>query len=314
MAAEEEEVLLVMWQLVGDTRVRSTWSVRCARDLKDAVGRELGIAPQWLEVSWRAHRLANDDGVPAVAVAEDCDPVLVSLVLPRFARPCSEACTPRSKRHRVTNQAAVSALVWQPGLHRHELGDEEEGGESSAHRQAAPSYPVFVSGIAGFPAPLLRLDLGCETPTVATLRKLLLQVTGIDYNLSFGGRPLLGSARQYLKRLCIFAGSVVAVEGWRPALSASSPASSTADASIDTPPILSALVVELAALSDNVHCIQDASSSSVSVGKRSLTAVLLPQQPGALWSGSSRKRMLSTGHTAPRGPNAGVSIDVILLS
>lgn len=301
--------LRVMWQLVGDTAVRSTRSARRARDLKDAVGRELGVAPQWLEVSWRAHRLDNEDSLKEVEVDNPSDPVLVSLVLPRFARPCTEACTPRSKRHRVTNQAAVAALVWQPGLHQHELDDED--GDSSAHRQAAPSYPVYVSGIAGFPAPLLRLDLGCETPTVATLRKFLVEVTGIDYNLAFGGRLLIGSARQYLKRLCIFAGSVVAVEGRPPPDSLTSTAS-PADATIDTAPILSALVIddELVALSNSVHCVQDKSRSSISARKRSRTpAVLLLQHTGSVWSGTSRKRMLSTGHTSPRGPYAGVSIN-----
>ncbi len=52
---------------------------------------------------------------------------------------------PRSRRKRVINQAAVSALAdeWQPGLHQHQL-DETGGGPSepieSAERR--PCYPV----------------------------------------------------------------------------------------------------------------------------------------------------------------------------
>jgi hypothetical protein len=296
------------WQLVGSADVRrvqgsSTW---LARDLKAAVGRAVGVAPRWLEVSWRARRLADDERVPAggdgPAGGEDARPLLVSLVLPRFARTSTEACPPRSRRKRVTNQAAVTALAdeWQPGLHRHEL-DEDEGasGEPGEPDEGAPAgrrpcYPVFVSGLLGFPSPLLRLDLGCAAPTVGMLRKLLLEVTGTDMHIAFRGQRL-GGARQYLHRLGLLEGGTVCAEGLAlPGQSDGGCARASAAAAAALPAVEVCEELALAYRTD-----------SAQVGRKR-TAVLAGS--GGVFSGSSRKKTLSSGECGPRGPGGQPSL------
>jgi len=306
------------WQLVGSTDVRrvqgsSAWR---ARDLTAAVGRNVCIAPQWLEVSWRGRRLADDERVPAVGAGDEgvagdkggeggeggagargchARPLLVAMLLPRFARTSTEAWAPRSRRKRVINQAAVSALAdeWQPGLHQHQL--DETGGrpsepiefaDGSAERR--PCYPVFVSNLPGFPSPMLRLDLGCAVPTVGMLRKLLVEVTGMDFNLAFRGQRL-GSARQYLHRLGLLAGGAVCAEG--PAQQG--PGQCEEDEFAGDSLLLSA--VDAVDVDDELGRSEDFSE----VGQKR-TAILAGT--GGMFSGSSRKRTLSTGQIGPRGP------------
>jgi len=238
---------------------------------------------------------------------QGAQPLLVSLVLPRFARTCTEAWAPRSKRRRVTNQAAVAALAWQPGLLLHELPDPDgvDGGGNSAggdRSRAAPYYPIFVRGIAGFPAPLLRLDLGCEVPTVGTLRKLLIEVTGTDFEIAFG-QVQLGSARQYLHRIGMLAGSVVCVAGLRQP--ASNPAQSCASSVSTPPPIMLAVEIDDHFLHGPMHDQIDTTAAAVTnhAAGQKCAPVILAQRTGTLWSGSSRKRMLSTGEgQSLRGP------------
>ena len=163
----------ILWQLVGHAEVRG-----CSMDsaghstgsLKEVISRQLSIAPRWLVVSWRGRGLECDEAVPKPA---DRTPLLISLMLPHFALPCAEAWVPRCKRHRVTNQAAVAATAWQTHLLDHERADESEREGDAAERRPAVCYPVFVSGLPGFPAPLLRLNLGCEEPMLSTLRQRL---------------------------------------------------------------------------------------------------------------------------------------------
>ncbi len=312
------------WQLVGSADVRrvqgsSAWQ---ARDLKAAVGRAVGVAPRWLEVSWRARRLADDERVPAggdgPAGGEEARPLLVSLVLPNFARTSTEACPPRTRRKRVTNQAAVSALAdeWQPGLHRHEL-DEDEGepgepGEPGAHDEGGlagrrPCYPVFVSGLLGFPSPLLRLDLGCAAPTVGMLRKLLLEVTGTDLHIAFRGQRL-GGARQYLHRLGLLAGGTVCAEGL--ALRGQSDgqcarASALADPDGQCARASAAAAAALPAVEVCEEIALAYRTDSAHVGRKR-TAVLAGS--GGVFSGSSRKKMLSSGECGPRGPGGQPSL------
>jgi hypothetical protein len=295
------------WQLVGHTAVRRCSSGRRTQDLKVAIGRELNIAPQWLEVSWQTQRLSGDELLPEDVVSSrehassTFTPLLISLILPRFARPCTEAWVPRGKRHRVTNQAAVAALAWLPGLHGHELEDD------SSHTRAAPVYPVFVSGIAGFPAPLLRLDMGVETPTVSVLHKKLHEVTGSYFDITVRALPLLGSSRQYLHRLGILAGTVVSVERPREYAFVSPPISSSISSSIakhsfHSPPVLPAITIDEDTSEDSTQC-----AARKRQKRASMPAMILPHA-GALWSGSSRKRMLSTGQQAERGPNGNLAL------
>jgi hypothetical protein len=280
--------VLWRWQLVGQADVRRSpgcaeWRVR---DLQAMAGRELGIAPRWLAVSLRSRRLESNEPLPDSAHTA----LLVSLVLPAFARACSEAGVPPTKRRRVTNQAAVAALAWQPGLLLHELPAEEEDGRGPA----PPSYPVFVKDIPGFPAPLLRLDMQCEAPTVGTLVRKTLEVTGTDLRLVFG-QQTLRAGRQYLRRLGIVAGSVVAVSISCPP----SPVSPCArDSSAATPLISSAVDVD--ELQARCYGATDQTESGGPVGRVVLRPLLLPA--GALFAGSSRKRNLSTGQSGPRGP------------
>ena len=301
------------WQLVGSADVRrvqgsSAWR---ARDLKAAVWREVAVAPQWLEVSWRGRRLADDERVQAVgegdeggdkpdtgdmAGARGCHarPLLVALLLPRFARTSTEAWAPRSRRKRVINQAAVSALAdeWQPGLHRHELDETgcmpSEPIEPDGSAERRPCYPVFVSDLPGFPSPLLRLDLGCAVPTVGMLRKLLVEVTGTDFNLAFRGQRL-GSARQYLHRIGLLAGGTVCAEG---KVKEQGEEEECAGDSL----VLSAVDVD-----DELDISEDFSD----VGPKR-TAILAGT--GGMFSGSSRKRTLSTGQSGPRGPGGQPSL------
>ena len=306
------------WQLVGSADVRrvqgsSAWR---ARDLKTAVWREVGVAPQWLEVSWRGRRLADEERVQAVGAGDEgvqgekggaagaagaagargchARPLLVALLLPRFARTSTEAWAPRSRRKRVINQAAVSALAdeWQPGLHRHELDETgcmpSEPIEPDGSAERRPCYPVFVRDLPGFPSPLLRLDLGCAVPTVGMLRKLLVEVTGTDFNLAFRGQRL-GSARQYLHRIGLLAGGTVCAEG---KVKEQGEEEECAGDSL----VLSAVDVD-----DELDISEDFSD----VGPKR-TAILAGT--GGMFSGSSRKRTLSTGQSGPRGPGGQPSL------
>jgi hypothetical protein len=191
-------------------------------------------------------------------------------------------------------------------------------------------YPVFVSGIAGFPAPLLRLDMGVETPTVSVLHKKLHEVTGSYFDIIVRALPLLGSSRQYLHRLGILAGTVVSVERPRESTFVSPPVSSSIAAigkqdSVHSPLVLPAITIDedtSIGKQDSVHSPlvlpaitidEDTSGDSTHSSARtrqkraSMPAMILPHA-GAVWSGSSRKRLLSTGQRAERGPDGKLAL------
>ena len=283
------------WQLVGHSDVRRSpgsagWRVR---ELQAAVGRELCIAPRWLSLSMRSRQLEGDEQIPARSMTP-----LVSLLLPGYARACSEAGAPRSKRHRVTNQAAVAALAWQPGLLLHECP-----GEGGGRGPAQAPYHVFISNIPGFPAPLLRLDMDCEAPTVGSLVKRLHEVTGTDLRLVFGQHTLRGG-RQYLHRLGIVAGCVLTAEVGCEQTSPPTPKSRAGlGSSAATPHALPALDI------DELAQHEDKPEPEPEPGRRIRGKTLLVSaQTGALWSGSSRKRTLSSGQCGPRGPGGQPSL------
>ena len=198
----------------------------------------------------------------------------------------------------MINQTAVAALAWQPGLLLHEQPAKEDGSGKGGgcSRPASPTYAIFVSGLAGFPAPLLRLDLGCESPTVATLRKHLHEVTGADFDITFAGELLRGE-RKYLHRLGVLAGSVVAAQGSgrRPALTPASCADALASCAVSLGASASAIALDL-----------DDSPATTPEGcarkRKEVEPPLLTAHTGALWSGSSRKKTLSSGNAGLRGP------------
>ncbi|EKX39036.1 hypothetical protein GUITHDRAFT_143839 [Guillardia theta CCMP2712] len=208
------------WRLVGECQVRtcltaslSTWEV------KKAVGRSLCLSPQWIEISQRGctvegncndgHRRDQGGGdgeqrLHGEDVGSD-DVVMVSIVMPRFARFCNEPATPREQKPRVTNQKAVRELAWQPGLLSH-----EDGRLHPSNRP--PSYPIFVTGISNLPGRFLRIDLESNLPTLSCLRQRLTDVTGMLYDIAFGDEELRAesvSGRKYLHMLKMTRGSVV---------------------------------------------------------------------------------------------------------
>ncbi|MGB1594618.1 MAG: hypothetical protein ACPIOQ_17815 [Promethearchaeia archaeon] len=299
----------ILWQLVGHAEVRG-----CSMDsaghstgsLKEVISRQLSIAPRWLVVSWRGRGLECDEAVPKPA---DRTPLLISLMLPHFALPCAEAWVPRCKRHRVTNQAAVAATAWQTHLLDHERADESEREGDAAERRPAVCYPVFVSGLAGFPAPLLRLNLGCEEPMLSTLRQRLHEVTGMDIELTFAGCVLQGE-RKYLRRLGVPSGSVVNVQG----------ASTSAGTwgAFDPSPTPhggddEVLARQWSYFDESDGCASDSPSgrkckrTSREHDREGGGAVRLSWNEGAVWAGSSRKKAMSTGSCGPRGPGGQLS-------